>query len=43
VVDCGETVEALDQIAGLNDRGHHFYRQFPPAVPVPVIRFGAFL
>jgi hypothetical protein len=28
VVDGGEAVEALDQIAGLNDRGHHFYRQF---------------
>jgi hypothetical protein len=23
VVDRGEAVEALDQIAGLNDRGHH--------------------
>ena len=40
MVDCGEVIEALDQIAGLNDRGHHFYRQFPSAVPVPVIRFG---
>jgi hypothetical protein len=24
VVDRGEAVEALDHIAGLNDRGHHF-------------------
>jgi hypothetical protein len=29
VVDRGEAVEALDQIAGLNDRGRHFTDNSP--------------